>query len=193
MPPPDGPVSLLAADWDFYLTDGSGAVITDNDTPPGWYFDWPDHEIGVGYVVSEYPFDISGLTSISVDVTMTKDMGASYAFDGPNDDNPCLTAPNFGFLLVRYAPYLDRWWSNVRTTLGEGDETVTMDLTDLSTWVNVNGQLANSSPAATESFTKTLEQLLYVGLTFGGGCFYSHGAFVEGGSASFSVTDITIS
>ena len=41
-------------------------------------------------------------------------------------------------------------------------------------------------------FTATLLRIGAIGMTFGGGCFFSHGVYLNSGSATLTVTDMTL-
>lgn len=151
----------------------------------------------MAYLSADYPYDVSALATIDVSVTMTKDSGTTYVYDGPAPGNPCDVAPSAHLLLVRHPDALGPgdprwWWRGGSIPLGAGDITLSADLTDLSQWSDVNGLTADSSPAATARFHDVLRWLGTVGLTFGGGCFYGHGAWIDTGSARFTVTDFSV-
>lgn len=56
-------------------------------------------------------------------------------------------------------------------------------------WSDVNGQLGSANTAA---FADALSNVGAVGMTFGGGCFYGHGVYLDSGSVTFVVTKFTL-
>ena len=82
----------------------------------------------------------------------------------------------------------DRWWSNpIAYELAPGTTTLTVQLSPTE-WSNVNGQFGTADP---RGFSDALNHLHYVGMTFGGGCFYGHGVSVNGGTAEFVLSNVT--
>jgi hypothetical protein len=80
-----------------------------------------------------------------------------------------------------------RWWSNpVAITLGAGTTTITVPLTPES-WSSVQGRFGTDNPTATQEFYNTLADVGKIGLSFGAGCFFGHGVYVSGGTATFTL------
>jgi hypothetical protein len=52
-------------------------------------------------------------------------------------------------------------------------------------WSSVFGASGTASAEATAGFADTLRNVANVGMTFGGGCFAGHGAYVSSGTATF--------
>jgi hypothetical protein len=67
---------------------------------------------------------------------------------------------------------------------------LTANLDDPTQWVSVFGQ------AASDGFEKELHaaqvHMDNIGFTFGGGCFFGHGVFVTGGTATFQATSFVV-
>jgi uncharacterized membrane protein YedE/YeeE len=53
-------------------------------------------------------------------------------------------------------------------------------------------QEGDRQPAATGGFEAAREDLVNVGMTFGGGCYFGHGVFVTGGTARFITTGYAV-
>jgi hypothetical protein len=86
----------------------------------------------------------------------------------------------------------DRWWSNpIAFNLAPGSTTLTVPLTPGS-WSSVNGQYGNASEAVRFSFEKALLNVTRLGMTFGGGCSFGHGINIQGGAATFALTELAI-
>lgn len=79
-----------------------------------------------------------------------------------------------------------RYWSQVGfRQLGAGTAILKADL-DPNLWTDVYGKTGASNPAA---WSYILQNANRAGVTFGGGCFYGHGVFVDEGTgrARFTV------
>lgn len=86
----------------------------------------------------------------------------------------------------------DRWWSNPRAiTLAAGSGTISVPL-EPEFWSSVNGAFGNRDRAARNGFAQALLNVSRLGLTFGGGCSFGHGVRVQGGTASFVLTEYVI-
>jgi hypothetical protein len=86
----------------------------------------------------------------------------------------------------------DRWWSNPRAiSLAAGSSTVAVPLQP-EFWSSVNGAFGNGESAARNGFARALLNVSRLGLTFGGGCSFGHGVRVQGGTASFALTEYAI-
>lgn len=73
------------------------------------------------------------------------------------------------------------WWSNpVSFTLANGSATISQALTDPSAWSDFFGHFGSANP---EEFYNSVSAVKYIGLSFGGGCFFENGATVYSGSA----------
>ncbi|HWI19164.1 MAG TPA: hypothetical protein VNT81_15525 [Vicinamibacterales bacterium] len=104
----------------------------------------------------------------------------------PISVRPFLWANNNG-----EGPY-DRWWSNPRAyTLAAGSGTVTVPL-KAENWSSVNGRFGNVDIDTKYQFDRALLNVTRLGLTFGGGCSFGHGINIQGGMASFALTDYRI-
>ena len=55
-------------------------------------------------------------------------------------------------------------------------------------WSSVEGQLGNANAQATAGWNQALKKVQYLGLTFGGGCFFGHGISVSGGTATLTIS-----
>ena len=77
-----------------------------------------------------------------------------------------------------------RYWSvSGFAELKPGTNTITATL-DPSNWTDVYGKKGSDFP---DRFQAAIQNAENVGVTFGGGCFYGHGVFVTGGTATFTI------
>ncbi len=109
--------------------------------------------------------------------------------------NTCGGDASFGLIITVAVDgnEFDRWWSPVRFSLPvvannvrSGRFNMQVSLTGL--WTSVYGKSSIDYPA---QFAAALRNARWIGLTFGGGCFYGHGVNVSGGSARFVITGFT--
>jgi hypothetical protein len=85
-----------------------------------------------------------------------------------------------------------RWFSNpIKLVLEAGKVTLAVPF-DPAQWSSVFGQFGNANADANEGFEAALKDMANVGFTFGGGCFFGHGAVVGNGTARFTVTEFAV-
>jgi hypothetical protein len=84
-----------------------------------------------------------------------------------------------------------RWWSNPSSFVlapTNGAVTFTVPLHG-SQWTDVNGMNGVQQPSG---FAAALAHPANIGMTFGGGCFFGHGVFIDSGTATFNVTGFSV-
>jgi hypothetical protein len=54
-------------------------------------------------------------------------------------------------------------------------------------WSSAFGQTGNANAQANAGWNNALKNVRYLGLTFGGGCFYGHGVSVSDGTATLTI------
>ena len=84
-----------------------------------------------------------------------------------------------------------RWWSNPSAVVlapTDGPVSLTVPLQG-EKWTAVNGMSGVQQP---NGFAAALAHPANIGLTFGGGCFFGHGVFIDGGTATLTVTGFSI-
>ena len=89
----------------------------------------------------------------------------------------------------------DYWWSNpTSATLVSlqtgGEQAISALMSDPSQWSNFYGHYG-SDPLYNSAFNAALRDVQFVGLSFGGGCFFENGVGVQNGSGSFRLMDFT--
>ena len=109
-----------------------------------------------------------------------------------NPDNTCIDPAHFR-PYIKSSNSID-WWSNPQAFLLDqsvaGSQTTLVLPLDPSQWSDVSGVFANTNAATLAYFQQSLANITAIGLTAGGGCFFSHGVNVSGGTATFQVLDI---
>lgn len=94
-------------------------------------------------------------------------------------------------------PEFRRWWSNPAAIELRNDGTAAGTFSlfvpfDPAVWSSVNGRFGTDSPEATAGFRDTLTNLGAIGFSFGGGCFFGHGIFLSGGTATLEIRQFAI-
>jgi hypothetical protein len=59
-------------------------------------------------------------------------------------------------------------------------------------WRNMRGKMGDQTKTTIAGFKKCLKEIGNIGCTWGGGYFYAHGVFVNGGTAKFILKDLRI-
>ena len=88
----------------------------------------------------------------------------------------------------------NRWWSNpVSFTLASGTATLSVPLQP-DQWSDTYGQEGDSSPTTEKEFAEAIANVNFIGMTFGGGCFFGHGVNISGpgATAQFILKSFTI-
>ena len=140
--------------------------------------------------------DMTGQTlSATVGVTVTP--GTQFTYYGAPD--PCGRPANVRFYFQTNTSgkfeFTDYWWSNPVSVdleaLKAGDQTLTVNFSDPAEWSDWNGQFGFTEPVA---FAAAVEDVQFVGLSFGGGCFFENGVGIVPGTGSgfFRLMDFTV-
>ena len=187
---PAGTVSMAATDW--YQRWSTNMPIHPTPEAQGWYFDFPNAQGEVAYVNTPYTEVMTGKTvSATFEVVSAN---PNYGLWSANTYGP----PSLHLELQRAGddwqagPQTQyyRWWCGSGAyVLGSGDNqivTVSCPLTP-DAWVSVLG----AQDAA--EFQAALDNVQWVGFTFGASGGWGHGVNVTQGSARFELLDFRIS
>jgi hypothetical protein len=144
-----------------------------------------------GYLLSPYNKPISGHLSMTVEVVTGGNPVFKYDSEPGNTcDTPATVRPFFWGHKAGSGEF-DRWWSNPTAfVLTSGTATVTVGLTQ-DQWSSVYGKPGNYDAVSAAGFQQAISKLDYIGMTFGGGCFFGHGVNVSGGTAQFRILSFT--
>jgi hypothetical protein len=188
--PPQEPnvVSLDPRNWYIFYSAGMPAHPA-ADPQGAWSFDFPKSGNGgyLGYV--ETPFNAT-VTLHNVTITFeVENNAAEYVVHDPTDHPPA----TFRLMIEQQNDNLSnlngRWWAQASMyDLGSQDNqilTISIPLTS-DQWTNVHGE------HDAQAFAQALENVGWVGLTFGGQYFAGHGAAISSGSAKFILIDYSI-
>jgi len=185
--PPTSTLSMDPAAWTFRYSPG----VLEHPTLAnggGWQFDFPAQD-GVHYLTT--PLTVNLLIRQAIKVT-TQIIGSDPVFMWHPDS--CFGSPAKARIMVeRQGDDLrsssGRWWADIPITLEVGEMTVIAPIKP-EHWSNVNGVFGTEDLVG---FTDAMEHSGFIGLTYGGGCFFGHGAWLSSGTArmiikSFSLT-----
>jgi hypothetical protein len=201
LPPRLDPFSLAASQWAWTAYEGPAPPLT-NDATGALTFEFPvipDFVVGtdqgsVNYLeaVRQQPLPAGGWLSITLEVIPTGPVVFNYSNE---PDNTCIFDAHARPIIDTGGNgQYDRWWSNsiaYDLTTG-GTVTLTIPLAP-DHWSSVFGLVGTANAQAQAGFTAALQNVQYLGLTFGGGCFYGHGVSVSGGTAQFRLINFLIS
>jgi hypothetical protein len=191
------PLPLAPSTWDIRYSDGP--VHPSAPSEGGWEIKFthgiatpkPTHDCncqGIGYVTTNWNKPIAG-SSITISFEITATAGTVFGFK-TESDKTCPTPANFRLLIERKDDALTepsyRWWSNqINYPLQDTNGLVSLTV-PLSgdNWSNMYGVTGAAAPAG---FAAALADAGPVGMTFGGGCFFGHGAYITLGAATFAL------
>ena len=143
----------------------------------------------VHYLETSHNGSIAGTMSITVEVITTGHPTFNYEL---NPDNTCVFPAHARPIIDTGGPgEFDRWWSNpvgYDLTVG-GTMTLTIPLRPHN-WSSVFGKVGDQDASTIAGFDQALENANYLGVTFGGGCFFGHGVNVSGGTAQFKILNV---
>jgi hypothetical protein len=139
-----------------------------------------------------YVGDLLGdLTSkaVSARVGLTVTSGAVFSYSGEPD--ACGTAPSVRFYFQTNTSgefqETNYWWSNpvsldIGKLVSSGDATMAVSF-DPSNWSDFYGHFGND-PQFAAAFQGAVKDVEFIGLSFGGGCFFENGVGIEPGTGS---------
>jgi len=207
-------ISMKPTDWNIRFSPGMpkhpqayGPVVQRSDTLSGWQFDFPFslHSVSnkraklksVNYVTTS-KFDKLHLGQVlraTFHIVMSPDVYFEYGA-GPN--NPCPRAANYRLYLQKGKSLSDnantRWWSNPisQDLISAGEEVLLAVPLEPDNWSNIWGHMGDEDNETIKGFFDAVAKAGAVGGTFGGGCFFGHGAGVSKGSAQFIMTEYRV-
>jgi hypothetical protein len=181
-------VSLTPQDWYIYYSEGVPSNPSE-DGAGAWSLEIPNSKANghVNYI--QTPFN-STTAQHSVSMTFRVDSSeAEYAVLDPGDTLPA----TFHVFIEQKNDDLSnpngRWWAQSGGyNFGSHDnETTTLSVSlTADQWTNVNGQYDANE------FTNALENIGWIGISFGGQFFWGHGVAMRGGSAKFILIDFQV-
>src|SRR5260370_5016820 len=143
---------------------------------------------------SGLPGDISGRT-VTATFSIEKSAGATFFYDTNN--NPCGTPSSARlFFQTSKSGGFDEthfWWSNPESAVldaATGEVTISA-VVEGAAWSDFNGHFG-SDPQFSVGFEAAAANATYLGLSYGGGCFFANGVGVQGGSATFHLVAFSV-
>jgi hypothetical protein len=181
-------VSLAPQNWYIYYSAGMPAnPVADIDG--AWSIAFPSSESNghVNYI--QTPFDAT-TTPTSVTITFKVESASpQYVVVDPTDHLPATVRLFFEQQNDNLTNPDGRWWANASVyNLGSQDGltlTYTVPFTS-DQWTNVNGE--NDAQA----FAAALQNIGWVGITFGGQLFAGHGVALSNGTATYVLISYTV-
>lgn len=191
----DQPISLAKNHWAFTVEYGRTTLY--NSPSGALYFSFPTTIAdSVNYLQTLHTTSIAAYHSISITLQTTTTGSPVFNYEFTGDPNPC-NFPAHARLMIETdgtgsAAGYDRWWANPTAFLLDPSNTGLVVMTVMLTpnqWSSVFGEFGNSSAKATSGFKTALARVRWLGLTFGGGCFFGHGVDVLGtGTAKLTIS-----
>jgi hypothetical protein len=181
-------VSLAPQNWYIYYSAGM-PTNPSGDGIGAWSFEFPSSEAS-GHV--NYVQTLFNATTTLHNVSVTfrvKSSAPQYVVLDPGDILPA----TIHLFIEQQGDDLSnpngRWWAQAGGyNLGSQDnQTITLSVPLTSDqWTNVDGQYN------TQEFTSAIENVGWIGLTFGGQFFWGHGVALGNGSAKFILIDFQV-
>ncbi|PYR38992.1 MAG: hypothetical protein DMF89_27010 [Acidobacteria bacterium] len=180
-----GALSLQAAAWS--TISDSPRVALGNDRAGQLVFDFPTRG-GINYLYNTSPPNtIAGSVSVSLEIATTGPVYFNFMTEPSNTCSTPSSVRPFFWSHENGEGEFDRWWSNpIAYVLAAGSRTLSIPISP-DRWSSVFGKMGNADAAATVGFNRATGSVSRLGLTFGGGCFFGHGVFVQGGTARFTL------
>lgn len=182
-------VSMNPSSWIFQYSPGMPA----NANPAaggGWQFDFPSSD-GVHMIV--HPVSGRATTHFRIRGEI-QGSGTPFFEWRTNPNNTCDSPSHARFYAHQRGadftadnPY-GRWWPTQGIKLQLGGFELQVPITP-ALWSSVFGAKGDTNTAG---FQGAMNDLQMVGLTIGGGCFYGHGVYVTGGTATFIVREFEV-
>lgn len=179
-----GSLSLETNQWQTISTPPRFPL--ENDGGGHLMFDFPANG-AINYLYTFLsPQTIAGTLSVSVQITTS----GPVVFNMAQPGNTCVTPPSVRPMIWAHKNSWDefaRWWSNpTGYALANGVAELSIPLT-ADRWSSVFGKFGNADAWALRGFTSALGNVSSLALSFGGGCYFGHGVYVQGGRAQFAL------
>ncbi len=197
--PPPGAVKWKVVDYNRNTTHPARIPYKINSGIAFDFLNTPDTAL-LGTSHPSYRGDLIGnmsgkMLSARVGVTVTPGTAFSYYGEPDGCGNPAYVRFYFETNTSGKFEYTDYWWSNpmhadLVTLKTGGDQTIVANLSNPAEWSDWNGQSGTTESAA---FQAAVKEVQFVGLSFGGGCFFENGVGISPGtgSGSFRLMDFT--
>jgi hypothetical protein len=183
--PDNATLSLDASKWEFFYSPNMPQHPAQEGASLSFVFPLAD---GVHYLLTRY----GGSLADKAEITFSASIAAIPPTEFTYSPNGCDYVPANARIMIQrdgddlVADY-GRWWATVGWRLQNGSIVMTVPLTP-EHWSSVNGRLGDTVP---DAFADALAHVGNIGLTFGGGCFFGHGAWATG-PARFALTNFGV-
>jgi len=178
-----GPISLQRSDWEVVSNPSRLAVA--NDDAGRLVFDFPANG-SMNYMYNvRPPQQITGEVVISLQVVTSGPVFFNWMTEPINTCGHPASVRPFFWANGNGSGEFDRWWSNpVGYDLAAGTATLVIEPTP-DKWSSLFGKFGNQDATARAGFDRATRNVSRLGITFGGGCYFGHGVFVQNGQAKF--------
>lgn len=184
--------SLDPARWNIEFSHGMPAHPSALSGMAGWIMQFPENPGFVCYITVPFSASMVGKSAVMFTAQINAEAGVNFRYDLESINTCVFPAHARAIIRQKGGNEFARWWSNpMALELRNGVFTVTTPL-DPSQWTSVLGKRGNASGKALKGFKDAISSPQSIGLTFGGGCFFGHGVYVENGSASFILTNYAV-
>ena len=171
-------ISLTPSAWTFMYSPGMSKPSASPNSK--WQFDFPQHN-GVHYLMTAYhPAKLPTLVSATFRV-----IGSGRLTFNPNG---CPVPASVHLMLMNdMASEFGRWWSAQGAVLTSNGNLVTLTVPwTPDKWSSVFGKTGTQAPSDFNKFSPA-----FVGMTFGGGCYFGHGVWANG-KVTFQLLDYKV-
>jgi hypothetical protein len=181
-----GVMSLDAAKWTEGLV--PTYITFRNDAAGALMFEVPGVGKSVNYAYAPSPSRaVAGTLHVTLRIDATG--GQPQFLGAPEAGNTCAAPATLRpFIFANNNDWSDpfsRWWAAADfVTLAPGSFTLDIPLAP-ERWTSVNGIAGSAAPT---QFASALQNVSSLGVSFGAGCFYGHGVYVDGGTARWVLT-----
>jgi hypothetical protein len=183
-------LGLAAEEWQIRFSRGMPPHPA-QEQDDSWSFRFPAKSQGeVDYITRPYPQVIAkGRTlTMAFEVVVSGDAVWNHRTESSNTCSSPKASVRFILQKRRdnLASANARFWSHPGSVvLANGRHTLSVPL-DANYWSNVDGKRSK------KGFSRILQNMGNIGITFGGGCFFGHGVNLEKGTAKFILRSFDI-
>lgn len=130
------------------------------------------------------PRTLTGRLSVSLTVKTTGAPVFNYQTESANTCPGTASVRPFFQAHNDWSGEFGRWWADPDVApLASGSTTLVIPIS-ADRWTSVYGKRANQDATTNAAFADAAANVTSLGVTFGGGCFYGHGVFVNRGTGT---------
>lgn len=179
-------ISMDARTWDIKYSINLPSHPTQDGS--SWFIDIHKDTDELDYVLGANTASVLNKSlSMDLEIIAAPDVVFDYKTE---PENTCIFPAHTRFIIYKsMLGEFGRWWSNPKgIELKPGIFNLTVPVVPAE-WSSVYGKFGNE---AVTNFEKTVSTPTALGLTFGGGCFFSHGVRARGGDIRIKLNNFKI-